>query len=376
MPSIAIFTAALAAIAVVLAHPGHDITHEVHERAEFMARASTQSLQAKCGKVLKARGYTQRATARRQALASDFRQKRSLVQRSTLTARDVNSSLATDHHSNLAGIELTTPQDSLFGDTSSCLLTAEVTEGPYYVTGEAIRANMSESEPGIDLVLDVQVIDVNTCEPLTNQYVDFWHCNSTGVYQGINANGNGDASDLANINRTALRGIQPTDDEGVVQMATKFPGYYTGRTVHIHVITHGNGTVLPNNTFTGGTNSHVGQLFFDQDLISAVNAVEPYADNTQTLTANTEDGILTQEAATTDPLVEYVYAGDSVEDGIVGWITIGVDSTANTNVTAAANYGAGGGVANTDAGGSFGGGPPPTGSGTLEASTATATTAA
>ena len=41
--------------------------------------------------------------------------------------------------------------------------------------------------------------------------------------------------------------------------------------------------------------SHVGQIFFDQDLITAVEKLTPYTNNAQTLTTNTEDDILGQE---------------------------------------------------------------------------------
>src|SRR5947208_3585985 len=100
--------------------------------------------------------------------------------------------------------------------------------------------------------------------------LDFWHCNSTGVYSGIIANGNGDQSDATNINNTFLRGLQPTEYDGVAQFTTLFPGHYTGRAPHIHVMAHFNGTILPNSTYSGGTVSHIGQLFFDQSLISEV----------------------------------------------------------------------------------------------------------
>lgn len=45
-----------------------------------------------------------------------------------------------------------------------------------------IRKDIRETEPGIDLFLDVQITNVNTCEPIKGVYVDFWMANSTGVY--------------------------------------------------------------------------------------------------------------------------------------------------------------------------------------------------
>lgn len=62
---------------------------------------------------------------------------------------------------------------------------------------------------------------------------DIWAANSTGVYGGVEANGNGNSDDASNLDNIALRGIQQTDDDGVVQFSTIFPGHYTGRTTHI-----------------------------------------------------------------------------------------------------------------------------------------------
>ena len=116
------------------------------------------------------------------------------------------------------------------------------------------------------------------------------------------------------------------------------------------------GTLNDNDTYTGGTISHVGQLFFDQDLITSVEAVSPYNTNTQELTTNDEDGILSDEADTIDPVMEYVLLGDSVEDGILAWISFGIDTTASFTVSAAATLTENGGVANSNS--NSGGAPP------------------
>lgn len=116
-------------------------------------------------------------------------------------------------------------ETKLFVDNSSCILQPEVTQGPYYVDGELIRTSMVEDQQGVPLYLDVQLIDTSTCEPVPAAFVDFWHCNSTGVYSGVSASGNGDSdSDTSNLDATFLRGIQPTDVNGVVQIETIFPG--------------------------------------------------------------------------------------------------------------------------------------------------------
>jgi hypothetical protein len=154
---------------------------------------------------------------------------------------------------------------------------------------------------------------------------------------------------------------------------------------HIHVMTSLDATVNANETLSGGSITHVGQMFFDQDLIKEVDALEPYASNEQTLTENADDSILSEEAATTDPFVEYVLLGDTVAEGIFGWLAFGMDTTASYNITPAAYWTENGGVENENAGAGMGGGPPggsgapPSGAmptGTMPASNLTASGAA
>ena len=131
----------------------------------------------------------------------------------------------TDHHSNLTVTPGTASPDILFTGNASCTLTPETTEGPYWVAGELVRENIVEDQAGVPLTLDIQVVDVNTCEVVPQAYTEIWHCNSTGVYGGVVQGGNGNQADLSNINNTMLRGVQLTDDDGVVAFETLFPGH-------------------------------------------------------------------------------------------------------------------------------------------------------
>lgn len=38
---------------------------------------------------------------------------------------------------------------------------------------------------GVDLFLEVQYIDVNTCKPIQGAIVDIWNANATGVYRYV-----------------------------------------------------------------------------------------------------------------------------------------------------------------------------------------------
>lgn len=141
------------------------------------------------------------------------------------------------------------------------------------------------------------------------------------------------------------------------------------------MLTHSsNDTALANDTLSGlytAHSSHVGQLFFDQDLITEVEATSPYSTNTQDLTTNANDSILSEEADTIDPFMEYVLLGDDVSDGVFAWITVGIDSTENTDITPAAYYTEEGGVENdsssSGSGGGDSGGSPPGSSSTTTA---------
>lgn len=190
--------------------------------------------------------------------------------------------------------------------------------------------------------------------------------NTLPQYSGIVASGNGESSDTTNINTTWLRGIQETDSDGVAVFDTIFPGHYTSRATHIHILIHTNATVYPNGTLGNEvSSSHVGQAFFDQDLITEAETFSPYSTNTQDLTTNADDSILASETDTdgVDPMFEYTLLGDSVSDGLFAWISFGINTTESSTVTPAAYYYATGGVSNSDSssggGGGGGGGSPP-----------------
>lgn len=89
--------------------------------------------------------------------------------------------------------------------------------------------------------------------------------------------------------------------------------------MHSHIVVHENATVLANGTLMGGSVSYIGQFFWDQDLINAVQLTSPYNTNTNALTTNAEDHVLgEQETGDTDsdPVFNYIYIGDDVTDGL------------------------------------------------------------
>jgi protocatechuate 3,4-dioxygenase beta subunit len=155
--------------------------------------------------------------------------------------------------------------------SASCILTPEQTEGPYYIAGEKLRRNITDGHPGAPMQLRVFVVDATTCRPLKNAAVDVWHADAAGVYSGF---GSGASS------RTFMRGIQRTNAKGLAQFRTVYPGWYQGRTVHIHVKVHVGGNVL-----------HTGQLYFPDSLTDAVYRQTPYSSRPNRTTRNASDMI-------------------------------------------------------------------------------------
>lgn len=171
--------------------------------------------------------------------------------------------------------------------TVSCILSPEQTEGPYYIPREKVRKNITEHKPGTPLHLRFTVVAASTCKPIKNAAVDIWHCDAGGIYAGfISAStggpgGGGGPTDK----RTFLRGIQRTNAQGHAEFRTIYPGWYRGRTVHIHVKVHVDGDTV-------GHVVHTGQLYFSDSLTAKVYQHAPYKARASARdTFNNTDGI-------------------------------------------------------------------------------------
>lgn len=137
-----------------------------------------------------------------------------------------------------------------FDDSATCRVTTELTEGPYYFDVDAIRSDVAEDREGTALRLALRVRDASTCEPIENAVVDIWHCDARGNYSGFESASQGPGGGRTD-DETYLRGAQVTNSEGVVQFRTIYPGWYQGRTVHIHAKVHlDKTTVLTTQLFT------------------------------------------------------------------------------------------------------------------------------
>jgi len=203
-----------------------------------------------------------------------------------------------------------------------CTLTKEMTEGPYYLDGQYVRADISEDKTGIPLNLTLTVVDDDTCALLSNALVEIWHCDALGEYSGFVGNNGHTEPD----NGTFLRGGVLTNSSGVANITTVYPGWYRGRCVHIHIKVHTNVTLTSDGSFTGGQELHTGQLFFDETITTRVAALSTYAANTVTRTTLAQDSIY-DEGGAASGLLTLTALGSSTSAGYAGTLTLGVESS-------------------------------------------------
>ncbi|KAJ5470248.1 hypothetical protein N7530_007605 [Penicillium desertorum] len=220
----------------------------------------------------------------------------------------------------------------------TCVLSPEVTAGPYYWPhSQTLRQDMTETQAGVPLWLDIGVLDMATCKPLEGVMVDLWHCNATGSYSsftelspntkfpGLLSELGRDASDfevgttdIHTDSETWLRGMWPTDKHGMIS-------------IHIHVQVHTDWTTQENGTFVFENNVSTGQLYFEEELEEKIMALQPYASHTEVnRTRNDVDMEFSKgQKNGYNPVVSVVPVDDDdLTKGLVGYITIGVDTTA------------------------------------------------
>ncbi|KPI32246.1 intradiol ring-cleavage dioxygenase [Streptomyces sp. NPDC048253] len=202
-----------------------------------------------------------------------------------------------------------------------CTLTKEMTEGPYYLDGQYVRADITEGKAGIPLKLTLTVVDDDTCVPLSNALVEIWHCDALGEYSGFVGNNGHNEPDSG----TFLRGGVLTNSSGVANITTVYPGWYRGRCIHIHIKVHTNVTLTSDGSFTGGQELHTGQLFFNETITTAVARISPYSTNTVTRTTLAQDSIY-DEGGAASGLLTLTALGSSTSAGYAGTLTLGVEN--------------------------------------------------
>ena len=191
-------------------------------------------------------------------------------------------------------------------DEPACVLTPQATEGPFYLDTNLVRQNIVEGRPGIPLQMAVRVVRADgDCEPLEGAFVDIWHADASGVYSGYP----GQLGGLDTSGQTFLRGIQATGADGVARFETIYPGWYPGRTVHIHFKVH-----YQHRSYV------TSQFYFPDQMSDRVYERPPYSDRPNRTARNDSDSVLRGDPAQWNLLANITE--ESV--GYAGSITIGV----------------------------------------------------
>ncbi|RLK58161.1 intradiol ring-cleavage dioxygenase [Actinokineospora cianjurensis] len=240
---------------------------------------------------------------------------------------------------------------ALLAGATTCALSPTATQGPYYFDADKVRGDIREDKVGTRLDLALKVVDSEGCAAIKDVVVEIWHCDAAGVYSGAESQstggggagmpsggmappsgggpggggqppsggpgggappgGGGGAADLVPTDdKRYLRGAQVTDAQGIVRFTTIWPGWYRGRTVHIHAMVHIN-----------NTKALITQLMFDEKLNDAVYTAAPYAGHTGRDTTNDKDSIfkepmlLTVQSSGAGYLAAKVLGVDADKDG-------------------------------------------------------------
>ncbi len=158
-----------------------------------------------------------------------------------------------------------------------------------------IRADTSDGAVSEGATLElgwlVSQVDGDACVPLEGVIVDVWHCDALGVYSGVS----GDTGDF-------LRGFQRTDANGAASFTTVYPGWYTGRAVHIHF------KIRTDPDAAAGFEA-TSQLFFDDAFSAEVFQSGVYAVEGHAGPPNDDDEIFGQSGGTT--LLDVTRDGDT-----------------------------------------------------------------
>jgi protocatechuate 3,4-dioxygenase beta subunit len=169
-----------------------------------------------------------------------------------------------------------------------CIVRPSQTAGPYFVDTELDRSDIrSDPTDGsvregakLELAFQVSRLDAQRCEPLAGALVDVWQCDAAGVYSGVQ-----DINDrFDTTGKSFLRGHQVTGRDGIARFTTIYPGWYRGRTVHIHFM-------IRTNPGDDMGEEFASQLYFDDEVTDRVFETQPYASQAGQRTRNPDDFI-------------------------------------------------------------------------------------
>lgn len=186
-----------------------------------------------------------------------------------------------------------TTQKTSLASAPGCVVRPAETEGPYFVDEKLnrsdIRSDPSDGsiKPGtpLELTFNVSQLAKNSCAPLVGAVVDVWHCDADGVYSDVR-----DPRFFDTRGKKFLRGYQVTDASGKATFKTIYPGWYEGRTVHIHFTVRTNPAAASAHEFTS-------QIYFDDAMNNKIFENPPYSSKGKRTMTNEQDGIFRENGS-------------------------------------------------------------------------------
>ena len=275
------------------------------------------------------------------------------------------SALTTDRVARALGLSHAAAQAE-----NSCITTPEQETGPFYIADEMLRAEIAEGKPGVPLTLRILVLEAGTCKPIPNAAVDIWHCDALGIYSGFTKMSfgpppdGGPRDDFRPVARRRCGPPQATSSERCASVWWRswreftaavrprcspptnllfaaafrsaartaascstqfFPGFYQGRTNHIHF------KVRIGDTFSSvqssqqgigrldnptGHVSHTGQIFFDEADAVTLMKRAPYNEHKIHRVTQSEDGVFNQQHGSVSIARMHLGTEDQIRGGL------------------------------------------------------------
>ncbi len=194
--------------------------------------------------------------------------------------------------------------------SGTCTVAPTETEGPYptHSPSSYVRSDIRDDRTGVPMTMNITLKNTNnSCAVLAGAIVDVWHCDKDGNYS--------EYSSFSTVH--FLRGRQVTNANGLVSFTTIFPGWYTGRSTHIHIHIYN----------ASGTSLKITQISFPEGSGSAVATVNStagqaygYTKGMSGYTYATGDNVFSDDTA----LVEQAVVTGSLTAGYVLTHTINV----------------------------------------------------
>lgn len=197
----------------------------------------------------------------------------------------------------------------IFRAKPQCVTTLARTLGPCHTNDVPVRTDVTEGVAGLPMRLSLRIVEAETCKPVEGADVEIWHVNAAGVYSGHAARMCNDGAAAAQAAQF-LRGRQITDGDGVASFLSVYPGWYAGRTVHVHL-----------RILVDGRELLVTQLLFDDALSDIIFADHPdYRGRSGRDTTNGDDGVFAADAA-----ASYIFDVEKLDGGVLqASYTIGI----------------------------------------------------